>query len=227
MRFKLSPYRKARLIIKLQRLLYATTYRLGRWPRPLLKDPVAALSAEFLATHYNVNVVVTIRHPVAVVNSINRVGWRYDGYGHFLDTQLINDWLYPFKSDLQREPADIIEESAIYWKCINFVLNEYIKRNSNWIVKRHEDISLDPIKHFDDIYTRLGLPFTDTVKARIKKLRLHIILNNAPSNVTHHLQRDSRALAHSWKQTVGEDEIKRIRELTESVASQLYNDDEW
>jgi hypothetical protein len=211
----------------LQRLVYSTTYQLLGWPRPLLKDPIAAMSAEWLARQFNMDVVVMLRHPGAFVHSMKRLGWRFD-YQHFLEQPaLVADWLHPFEAELRRQPDDLIEESAVLWKCTYHVLNGYIQRNPGWIVKRHEDVSLDPVEQFRDLYARLGLAFTHSIQARIEKATAASNPEHAPQNVTHHLQRDSRALVHTWKQTLDEGEIQRIRELTEPVAGLFYQDEDW
>ena len=39
---------------------------------PLIKDPIALMSAEWLADRFNINIVVIIRHPCAFVSSLLR-----------------------------------------------------------------------------------------------------------------------------------------------------------
>ncbi|MEZ5335099.1 MAG: sulfotransferase [Methanolobus sp.] len=50
--------------------------------RPLVKDPVAIFSAEWLYKTFDMDVFVTIRHPAAFVSSFKKLGWTYD-YNHF------------------------------------------------------------------------------------------------------------------------------------------------
>ena len=45
--------------------------------RPLLKDPIAIMSCEWLAETFNMDVIVVIRHPAAFVASLKVAGWEF------------------------------------------------------------------------------------------------------------------------------------------------------
>ena len=45
---------------------------------PIFKDPIALLSAEWLARRYGLRVLVMLRHPAGFVGSVKRHGWRFD-----------------------------------------------------------------------------------------------------------------------------------------------------
>ena len=45
--------------------------------RPLMKDPIALLSAEWLAEEFDMDVIIMIRHPAAFVGSLKRTGWNF------------------------------------------------------------------------------------------------------------------------------------------------------
>ncbi len=49
-----------------------------RRARPLLKDPIAVFSSEWLASRFDAQVVVLIRHPAAFASSLVRLGWTHD-----------------------------------------------------------------------------------------------------------------------------------------------------
>ena len=49
-----------------------------RGARPLIKDPIAVFSAEWLASAFDMGVVVMIRHPAAFASSLKRLGWQFD-----------------------------------------------------------------------------------------------------------------------------------------------------
>ena len=51
--------------------------RRGSGRRPLMKDPIALLSAEWLADSFGMDVVVLIRHPAAFAASLKRLGWKH------------------------------------------------------------------------------------------------------------------------------------------------------
>src|SRR5262249_14420834 len=45
--------------------------------RPLMKDPIALLSAEWLVETFDMDAVVLIRHPAAFAASLKRLGWKH------------------------------------------------------------------------------------------------------------------------------------------------------
>lgn len=51
--------------------------------RPLLHDPLALFSAEWLARRFDFDVVVLIRHPAAFVASVKSLHWEHP-FDHFL-----------------------------------------------------------------------------------------------------------------------------------------------
>lgn len=58
--------------------------------RPLVKDPIALFSAEWMAEKFEMNVIVCIRHPAAFVGSLKVANWKYPcGCLALLATELV------------------------------------------------------------------------------------------------------------------------------------------
>ena len=69
-------------------------YRM-RHLRPLVKDPMALFSAEWIAETFDAQVVVVVRHPAAFASSLKLDGWTHP-FSHFLNQPaLIEDYLSP------------------------------------------------------------------------------------------------------------------------------------
>jgi hypothetical protein len=79
----------------------------GRGRRPLVKEPHAVFSAEWFARRLASDVVVTVRHPAAVVSSWKRLDWNFDFANLLGQAALVRDVLGPFRSDMERalEPS--------------------------------------------------------------------------------------------------------------------------
>jgi hypothetical protein len=70
--------------------------------RPLLKDPIAVFSSEWIADRLGAEVIVLIRHPAAFVNSVVRRELRHP-FRDFVDQPLLMDGLLaPFEDDVRR-----------------------------------------------------------------------------------------------------------------------------
>lgn len=200
------------------------------WRTPLIKDPIALLSAEWLATTFAVRVLVMIRHPAAFVSSLKRLNWRFS-FDHFLkQPQLMRDYLYPFEKlieDYAANERDIIDQGALLWKILHYVIAGYQERHPDWIFLRHEDISCNPPSYFKDLFARLGLPFTQEVAETIKIYSDSSNPKEAPPGVVHFLRRNSRANIYNWKTRLTSAEIIRVREQVEDISRKFYSDEDW
>jgi len=193
----------------------------------LLKDPIACLSSEYLHREFNANVIILIRHPAGFVSSIKRLGWRFDFNNFTNQPHLIEDYLKDLLKNVNFENLSVVEEGALLWICIHKVLDSFIKRNPKFIVFRHEDIARDPKNVFQYLFKKLEINFNKKI---IKKIQIYTSSNNlseAKDNVGQQLRRNSKALLDIWKKRLSKNEIVKIREITESIASKYYSKEDW
>ena len=210
---------------------YRTKYRLFDGTA-LLKDPIAVFSAEWLAKTFNMNVLVLIRHPAAFVASLKRLEWRF-GFSTFLRQPLLmRDYLYPFEKEISEFAAganktDIIDEATLLWRCIYSTVRIYQDSYPDWLFFRHEDISTDPLSHYESIYRKLGLDFNTKVQTFIQKHSGEDNPVSRPNGVSGHIKLNSRAVVKNWKSYLTEAEIAQIRHRVEDVSSAFYTDEDW
>src|SRR5436190_2423328 len=134
--------------------------------RPLVKDPIALLSAEWLAQSFGMQVVVLIRHPAAFAASLKRLGWEHS-FATFFDDGRLPEVLRPYETEIREQverPAEILAQAALLWRLLYGVVAGYRDRHPEWVFLRHEDASLDPLGTFERLYDHLDLAFT--AKAR-------------------------------------------------------------
>lgn len=196
--------------------------------RVLMKDPFAVFSAPWFAQALNCRVVVTVRHPAGFASSLKRLGWPFDFNDLLAQPMLMRDHLEPDRADMESaEPGDIIGQAALLWRAIYRAVDSMRVRHPEFIIIRHEDLSLDPVNGFRGLYDSLGLAFDE--KARDTILNSSSSENPAePSRKKmYSVKLDSRANPDNWKRRLTTDEITRIRRMTESVSPSYYSDDEW
>ena len=203
--------------------------------RPLMKDPLAIFSAEWLASTFDMDVVVLIRHPAAFAASIKAKNWTFT-FSHILEqTRLVEEHLYPFAAEIKaytETEHDIIDQACLLWNLIHLKISQYKDHQKNWVFKRHEDVSLDPLSEFQDIYKRLNLTFSQDVEDIITA---HSDSNNPVNANKHdpflflrrHLKRDSKMNVFNWKTRLSEMEIEKIREKTHKISATFYAESEW
>ncbi|MFW6116363.1 MAG: sulfotransferase [bacterium] len=201
-----------------------------RGARPLIKDPFALFSAEWFAKTFDMDVVVLIRHPAAVVSSLKRLKWGLP-FCHLLEQPaLIQDHLHPFKERLREfrdGQRDIIDQGILLWNTLYHVVNQYRKGHREWIFLRHEDISRNPLQRFQALFAGLGLDFSATVRSVVQRHSAACNRSEVPMEWAHSLKRDSRSLIWTWKERLTGSEVERVREGTWKVAKEFYSDEDW
>jgi hypothetical protein len=196
--------------------------------RPLLKDPLAVFSAEWLASTFNLSVVVMVRHPAAFVSSIKRLGWEYP-FAHFLEQPLlVQDHLHPFLAEIEEyatKKHDIVDQAALLWNLIHHMIKKYQDRYNDWIFIRHEDLSREPLTGFNVLFDRLDLKFSSRIQKRIKEYS--DATNPINSEDPHLIRRRSQSIVKKWQQELSKSQIARIRNKVEHISSCFYQDEDW
>ncbi len=94
--------------------------------RQLVKDPIAVLSAEWLADQYDMEVVVLIKHPAGFVASAKTRNYDFP-FEHLLDQQeLMERYLFPYENEIKefiREKKDAVTQAILLWKLIYHVVH--------------------------------------------------------------------------------------------------------
>ena len=190
--------------------------------RPLIKDPIAVMSADWLFKTFNMDVIVMIRHPAAFVASLKLKDWQFD-FSHLANQGGLMDIIHPDFSEKVRayaaDPPGIIDQGILLWNIIYERISQYKKQFPSWLFIRHEDLSHDPIEEFRKIYGYLGLQYTEAIKASITYA-------TKPEKESS-FKRDSRNNILSWKNRLGPHEIDQIRKDTDNIGLEFYDDSYW
>ena len=207
--------------------------QLQRWIPPLrrgrliIKDPIAALSSDWLAKNFDLEVIVLVRHPAAFAASLKRLGWRHPLEHFLMQEMLMERHLEPYRAEIASKPEDIIEQAAIIWKCLYDVLFAYVDSNPNWLVRKHEVLSGNPVAELRSLYEALGLQWNATVEEEVVKHTRRGNPVNIPKGTIHHIRRDSAANIMRWHETLTEEEIARVYEITWPISNSYYPNKDW
>ena len=139
----------------------------------------------------------------------------------------MREHLEPYRKELESTPADIVSQAALVWKCLYKVLFDYVDRNSNWIVRTHEQLSYKPNQELKKLYEMLGLKWTVATELQVKE---HTKQGNpaaAAEGVVHQMKRNSVANTTLWKQVLTETEVARVYENVHHVSARYYSDEDW
>jgi len=195
--------------------------------RPLVKDPIALLSAEWLAETFGMDVVVLIRHPAAFAASLKRLGWKHS-FATFIQEGRVPEVVRPYEAEIRQQaerPGEILAQAALLWRLLYNAVDGYRERHPDWAFVRHEDASAEPVATFERLYAQLGLDLTPAAKEAIARA-------SAPDNpaelaTPYAVELDSAASIVRWREDLTAEEVETLRERTRDVWPRFYSDDDW
>ncbi len=225
---EIRSIRSRRDFLRMGRDFMIFYYALERGQRALLKDPFAVFSVPWFAKKLNCKIVITVRHPAAFASSLQRLDWNFDFKNLLEQPLLMRDHLEAYREEMSAMKADdVIGQACLLWRLIYHSVQTSLSLNPELQIVRHEDFSRDPLNKYRDLYTALGLGFTP----RVQKFITNSSSSENPAELslkkTHSVKLDSAASVKNWKKRLSADDLKRIREMTEDVASLYYSNEEW
>jgi hypothetical protein len=214
----------------------------GEWPRrllgrllrrrlrPLLKDPLAVFSADWLSRRFDFQVVVLIRHPAAVAASRLRLGWHFD-FSHLLgQDRLMHTHLAEMRDEmtcLVAEQGDILDEASVLWKAVYSVVARYRRSHPEWLFVRHEDLCRDPVGEFRRICSYLQIDLCPSMSRYIERSTSEKNSAVGRRRRQHDHRRNSRELIYLWREALTEEQVARIRSRVGPFAAGYYEEHEW
>jgi hypothetical protein len=207
------------------------SFVLGRVQRRslLIRDPFAVFSVAWFVERLQCRaVVVVVRHPLAVVGSLKRLGFSFDFNDLLVQPSLMRE-LEDFRPEIEvaaNEPPDIVDQGSLLWRVIYHRIATNHETDGAVRVVRHEDLSVDPVQEFGRLYELLGLGFGEAARRTIEE---HTGIRNPREGsirTPFRVRLDSRANLANWKHRLSSDEIERILAATRPVADRFYAPDE-
>lgn len=196
--------------------------------RALLKDPFAVFSLAWFAERLNCEIVVMVRHPAAFASSLKRLDWSFDFSDLLEQPLLLRDYLEAHRAAMRSVAAgDVIGQAALLWAMIYRSVDALRQQLPSVRVIRHEDLSLDPIRGFEQLFGQLGLNFTGRARRAIAASSSSENPPELAVGKTHSVKLDSRASLDRWKQKLSVEEISRVRRATEDIARLYYPEVAW
>lgn len=193
---------------------------------PLVKDPIALLSADFLAREFDLDVVVMIRHPLAFCGSLKQWKWEFP-FDDLLNQPGAVERFFPDRLEaieaMSKEPPDIISQGILLWELFHRVIHSYQEAHPDWVFVRHEDLLSRPQEEFQGICEKLKVPFSSEIRDGIARSQ-----KPAEKEVTDpsFRARNHGEVAESWKHRLDPEETRRILAASSSLRKSFYPEDE-
>ena len=196
--------------------------------RPLVKDPIALLSAEWLAESFGMDVVVLIRHPAAFAASLKRLGWKHS-FATFIQDGEVPEVVRPYEAEIREQaerPGEILAQAALLWRLLYNAVDGYRERHPDWAFVRHEDASRRPRRRPSSSST--GGSGWSLRRPRARRIaRASAPDNPAELTTPHAVELDSAASLGRWRDDLTADEVETLRERTRDVWPRFYSDEDW
>lgn len=196
--------------------------------RAVLKDPFAVFSIPWFAEKLVAQTVVTVRHPAAFASSLKRLNWPFDFKDLLAQPLLMCDHLEPYRGEMESLPADdILGQASLLWRMVYRFVADLQPARPDLRVVRHEDLSLDPLGGFRDLYAFLNLDFSPRVRQAIENSSSADNPKEVSRAKVHAVRLDSRANLYNWRKRLTPEEVTRVRKMTEDASHLYYADQEW
>jgi hypothetical protein len=201
-----------------------------RRERPLVKDPIALFSTEWLAKRFGMTVVVLIRHPAAFAASLKRLDWWFKFSNWSDQERLMRTYLAEYAEPIRKYVSgkkDLIDQAILMWNCMYSVVNRYRVKHPDWAFVRHEDLAGDPVKGYQALYAHCRLAWNPAAEEAVRKFSQQPDAKPLSADRPTDIRRESRKTVSVWKRILTPEEADRIRAGTRKIAKSFYDPKEW
>jgi len=169
----------------------------------LVKSVRVVMTLEWIAERYRPRVIVVWRSPLNMLASYR----ERDQKGGDVQTAVRERFQ---GTDAWPPPDD--DEGGMMWNLCSRLglLLETAARHPEWLVVRHESVASDPIPRFREVFTDLGLPWSDRVEEFISS-------SNRPGTGWE-VERVASEEANVWKRRLAPDQVRAATQVLSRFA---------
>jgi Sulfotransferase family len=189
----------------------------------LVKENHASLALEWMADHFNMRIVISIRHPCGVVASAMRLANLKHSFIE-LDwilnqPALMEQYFTPGDREWMSQQTDPIARAAVGYGVVYKVIGDQLCRHPEWTLVYHWALCADPMGQFRRVFDALHLDFP----AR----RVEELLSNSTEHddgETYGLNRVSSREPEKWKSELTPTQIDTVASVIERFKLPFYRD---
>lgn len=160
------------------------------------------LSLEWIASTFDVQVLVLLRHPANVLASWMAVNLK-DSRNRTLETRPEIQASYADRWGVPRPGSDPIELMSWRIGLLIAALEEAMARNPHWVVRTHEQLCDGPIAQFQHLFNELSIPWNDDVE-------LFLTESDRPGE-GFQTNRVASELSGAWQHRLDADQVATLR----------------
>lgn len=178
--------------------------------RVVLKDVHCCLAVEYLWEILKPIVVIIIRHPCAMANSWNKVGWDAGFRIEILLNQarLLAEHLEPFMAHMTSSD-DYFFQLGSYWGASYYVLDRIAHGHEDWHWANHEALCREPAVGFAVMLEKMGISMGDEGHAFLREHDRELGAHEDPLDIP---ARVTALQPHMWKHELEPQQIDSVLE---------------
>ena len=189
--------------------------------KPVMKDPIALFSAEWLQDRFMLQPVIVVREPVAFVGSLKDRDWTFD-FAHWADQPLLlSEVAAPWRDQINAAVSaslDIVDQGILQWNVFYDFVADLRDRRPDTVVVSYERLAGDAATEVPALFDRLGLAFGPSQQAAVAELTTAGGSHGASAIDVH---RRSDEVLDTWQERLDQDAVARVRAGTAAVAERL------
>ena len=172
--------------------------------RIVAKSIHAQLAAEWLASEFDVDMLLLLRHPANVLASWLELNLK-DARNSTLETrpEIRTRYLEPW--GIGPPGNDPIERMSWRIGLLVAAIEQAASRNPGWHLRTHEQLCTDPVAEFQRLYADLGLVWGEPVQEFLEG-------HNAPGT-GFVVKRVASELSDSWQRRLDDDQVATLRRV--------------
>jgi hypothetical protein len=184
--------------------------------RLMVKSVHAPLSVDWVASEFDVDVLVVLRHPGSILASWISLDY-VDQYVPFQTFPGVRRLADEWGVDLPGSE----HLSQMIWRIgiLLCALEHAAARHPEWVVRTHEQLCGDPQGEFRRLYAELGLRWTEDAET-------NLVENDRPGG-RFRTRRVAAELPDNWKQRLTADQIAEMRRVLSSFPLTRWTDDDF
>ena len=173
----------------------------------ITKSVHLALCLEWVAAHWDIRVVVASRHPLAVIASWMKMGYK----GHYPeleeDPRVRERYLDPW--GVRPLPKGSSEVASIAWVVgmLSAAHDDAARRHPEWVEVSHDRLVAAPEAGFRELAAACGLTWTDQAERFLRE-------TDRPGD-RYEINRVTSELIDVWKQRFSEEDVKEVAAVLE------------
>lgn len=195
-------------------LFRLTSDNWASYSRQVVKSVHAGLCLSLIADHFDPWIVLLFRHPANIIASSLELDIK-DADRGLINRLEVQSVLEDYSDDIQRL-EDPLSKMGFQIGLFYYLWEQEIVKHPSCIIRTHEDLCVDPVARFEDLFNALDLPWNKTIANTIQTM-------NKPGKglKTFRVLED---LNNKWKRVLNNEQIRKIQQGYSILPVKHYED---